>query len=326
MFIDEAEILVAAGNGGNGCMSFHREKYIAKGGPDGGDGGKGGNVVVVGDSALHTLMDTRYRKKYTARAGDNGMSSNKTGKSGKDELIKVPLGTIIRNAETGDVVGEVLEDNQRLVAAKGGKGGRGNKKFATPTNRTPREWEAGQEGQQFVLKLELKLLADIGLVGFPNAGKSTLISVMSAARPKIADYPFTTLIPNLGIVQYHEYSSFVMADIPGLIEGAHQGKGLGDRFLRHIERTRGLLFLIESIDEEPEKTFGILVHEITRYRPDILDRPHLILITKTDLMPDATFPDTIQGIPVLPVSSVSRTGLDELKDRCVAMLTDNEEI
>jgi len=324
MFIDEAEIDVAAGAGGSGCMSFHREKYVSKGGPDGGDGGRGGNVIIVGDAGLHTLMDVRYRRKYRAKRGMHGMGSNKTGRKGAHVYIRVPLGTVIRDADSGGVIGEALEDGSEFIVARGGRGGRGNARFATPTNRTPREWEPGRDGEEKKLKLELKVLADIGLVGFPNAGKSTLISVMSAARPKIADYPFTTLIPNLGIVSYRDYNSFVMADIPGLIEGAHEGKGLGDRFLRHIERTRGLLFLVEITDENPEKTYRILLSEIEKYKPAILKRPRLVLLTKLDLDPGAAVPASIDGTPVLAVSAVNRQGLDELKERCVEMLAEDQ--
>ncbi|MFC1729455.1 GTPase ObgE [candidate division KSB1 bacterium] len=320
MFIDEAIIEVIAGTGGSGCMSFHRDKMVARGGPDGGDGGRGGDVVLVGDEGLHTLMDMRYRKTYRAKRGGHGKGANKTGKNGTHRYIKVPLGTVIMDGDDGKFFCEALTHGEKCVVARGGVGGKGNAKFATSTNRAPRQWEAGREGEKKKLKLELKLIADIGLVGFPNAGKSTLISVMSSARPKIADYPFTTLIPNLGIVRYRDYSSFVMADIPGLIEGAHRGKGLGHRFLRHIERTRGLLFLIDITEKDPRKIFRILVSEIKKYNPKILHKPHLVVLTKYDLMPDAKVPRSIDKIPVCAVSAVNREGLDHLKDRTAALL------
>jgi len=320
MFIDEAAIEVVAGTGGSGCMSFHREKYVAKGGPDGGDGGKGGDVVFVGDKGLHTLMDTRYKRIYRAKRGRHGAGANKTGRNGADEIIRVPLGTVIRDSRSGGTIGEILEHNSRFVAARGGRGGRGNARFKTSTNRAPREWEPGREGEQKKLVLELKLLADIGLVGFPNVGKSTLISVVSAARPKIADYPFTTLIPNLGIVKYGDFQSFVMADIPGLIEGAHAGKGLGDRFLRHIERTRGLLFLIEVTENDPARAYRLLLNEIEKFNPKVLKKPRLIVLTKRDLLPESGVPDSIDKTPVIALSSISRQGLDELISRCIALL------
>jgi len=322
MFIDEAEIEVIAGTGGSGCMSFRREKYIALGGPDGGDGGRGGNIIIVGDDGMNTLMDTRYHKVYKAKRGVHGKSARKTGKNGSDVTIPVPLGTII--SENSDVIGEILEPGQKLVVAHGGRGGRGNARFATPTNQAPREWEPGDEGERKILKLELKLLADIGLVGLPNAGKSTLISVVSSARPKIADYPFTTLIPNLGIVKCHEFHSFVMADIPGLIEGSHAGKGLGDRFLRHIERTRGLLYLIEITEANPLKVYRTLRSEIEKFNLAVLSKPQLIIITKRDLLPDARIPETLDSIPVITISSVQREGLTDLKNRCCALLQQAE--
>lgn len=320
MFIDEAEIEVIAGRGGSGCMSFRREKCVPRGGPDGGDGGSGGDVVFVGDEGLHTLMDTRYNRVYKAARGQHGRGSNRTGKNGEDKIIRVPPGTVLRNRDNGAVLGEVLEHEQKLVVARGGRGGRGNARFATPTNRAPREWEPGEEGEQRRLALELKLLADIGLVGFPNVGKSTLIAAVSAARPKIADYPFTTLIPNLGIVKYRDYRSFVMADIPGLIEGAHAGRGLGDRFLRHIERTRGLLFLVEITEKHPEQIYRVLMNEIKLYNPAVLEKSRLIVFTKRDLMPGAPVPEVLDGTPVIAISAVAQTGLDELKERCIALL------
>ncbi|MCH8287287.1 GTPase ObgE [candidate division KSB1 bacterium] len=317
-FIDEAEIEITAGTGGRGCMSFRREKYVSLGGPNGGDGGRGGNVIVTGEKELNTLMDARYKRFYKAKGGSPGGSSRKAGKSGEDIVIKVPLGTILR--ENGDLIVELLEQGQKHVVALGGKGGRGNARFATATNRAPRKWEPGIEGENRKIKLELKLLADIGLVGFPNAGKSTLISAVSSAKPKIADYPFTTLVPNLGIVQCHEFHSFVMADIPGLIEGAHEGKGLGDRFLRHIARTRGLLFLIEITEENPVSVYRSLRSELELHNPDTLKKPQLIVLTKNDLISDFDTPGSLDGIPVISISSVNHNGLDELKNRCCTIL------
>jgi len=317
-FIDEAEIDVTAGMGGSGCMSFRREKYVSLGGPDGGDGGKGGNVIFTGDKALNTLMDARYKRFYKAKRGGHGGGSRKTGKKGEDIVIRVPLGTILR--ENGELVEELVEPGQKFVVALGGRGGRGNARFTTPTNRAPRNFEPGDEGEHKKIKLELKLLADIGLVGFPNAGKSTLISVVSSAKPRIADYPFTTLVPNLGIVQCHEYHSFVMADIPGLIEGAHEGKGLGDKFLRHIERTRGLLFLIEISEENLVSAYRSLRSELERHNPETLKKPQLIVLTKNDLDPGFNVPASLDGIPVIAISSINHEGLEELKNRCCAIL------
>lgn len=322
-FIDEAEIEVFAGQGGSGCTSFRREKYVSLGGPDGGDGGRGGNVIVTCDGDLNTLMDVRYNRTYKAKRGTHGGSANKTGKNGDDVTIRLPVGTILR--ENGKTIGELIEAGQKLIVAQGGRGGRGNSRFTSPTNRAPREWEPGRDGEQKKLKLELKILADIGLVGFPNAGKSTLISVVSSAKPKIADYPFTTLIPNLGIVQCHEFHSFVMADIPGLIEGAHAGKGLGDRFLRHIERTRGLLFLIEVTESDPVSVYTALKSELEQFNPDIIKKPHVIVLTKLDLLPDENPVSDLGGVPVLSISSVNHTGLDELKNRCCEMLHQDNE-
>jgi len=318
MFIDETELEVIAGTGGSGCMSFRREKYVSLGGPDGGDGGKGGDIILVGDKTLHTLMDTRYHRVYKAKRGFHGGSANKKGGAGNDVTIPVPLGTVLSENEIK--LCELLEPEQRITVVRGGRGGKGNARFVTPTNRAPRTWEPGKEGEQKKIKLELKLLADIGLVGFPNAGKSTLIAAVSAAKPKIADYPFTTLVPNLGIVKCHEFHSFVMADIPGLIEGAHTGKGLGDRFLRHIERTKALLFLIEITEPDLVKTYRALASEIEKFNPSILEKSKIILLTKHDLLPDAQIPGSIDGISTLAISSVNHTGLSELKNACCALV------
>lgn len=259
---------------------------MPKGGPDGGDGGKGGDIIVIGDKNLHTLIDFRYKKNYKSQRGQHGLGANKTGKNGKDESIRVPIGTLIKDAVSGKILADIVEDKQVFIAAKGGRGGKGNARYVTSTNRAPREWEVGFPGQEVFLELELKLIADIGLVGLPNAGKSTLLSVISAARPKIADYPFTTLQPNLGIVKYSEYESFVVADIPGLIEGAHTGKGLGHQFLRHIERTRVLAYLVDISEEEPQKVYKTLKQELTKFSKSLVKKKSLVVLTKADLETD----------------------------------------
>lgn len=286
-FIDYAKIFIKSGHGGKGMVSFRREKYVPKGGPDGGNGGKGGNVIFRADRHLNTLLDFRYNKKYEAQNGENGKTSNKSGKDGDDIIVRVPCGTLIKDADTGEVLFDIVNDKEEVIIARGGKGGRGNGEFATPTNQTPRFAEPGREGEEKHLELELKLIADVGLVGLPNAGKSTLISVISAAKPKIADYPFTTLVPNLGIVRYKESKSFVVADMPGLIEGAHLGKGLGIQFLRHIERTRVLVYLIECTYEDPKKALEMLQKEIKLFNKDMLKKPQIVVITKTDLADEA---------------------------------------
>ncbi len=283
-FIDEAEIHVKAGDGGVGCVSFRREKFVPKGGPDGGDGGKGGDVVFRANRQLGTLLDFQYKTKYNAGRGEHGLGARKTGKSGKDVVIEVPVGTLIRDAGSGKIIADLVNDNDEMVIAKGGRGGRGNEWFATSTNQAPRQFEQGEPGDERDLRLELKLLADVGLVGFPNAGKSTLISVVSAARPKIADYPFTTLVPNLGIVGVREGESFVMADIPGLIEGAHGGKGLGHQFLKHIERTRVLAFLIEGTSPDPLRDYLVLLEELDQFDEVLLEKPRLVALTKADIL------------------------------------------
>ncbi len=288
LFIDEARIHVKSGNGGNGCVSFRREKYVPKGGPNGGDGGDGGDVTIQASKQMRTLLDFQYRKHYKAGNGEHGKGSNKHGKRGKDIILLVPCGTIVRDASTGNALADLVRANDRIIIARGGRGGKGNAAFATSTNQAPRHAQPGQPGEECELELELKLLADIGLVGFPNAGKSTLISKISAARPKIADYPFTTLSPVLGIVRPREGEfgeSFVVADIPGLLEGAHKGKGLGIQFLRHIERTRALAFLIECTSEDPQRDFSILLSEVRLYKPSLAKKPKIIVITKLDLAP-----------------------------------------
>jgi GTP-binding protein len=319
MFIDQATITVKAGDGGNGIISFRREKFIPKGGPDGGNGGDGGNVVVRTDVQLTTLMDFRYRRTYTAGYGRHGSGANKTGKSGENIVLRVPPGTIIKNAETDDLIADLVEEGEEIVIAQGGKGGRGNAEFATSTNQAPRKATKGTPGEEMSIQLELKLLADVGLVGFPNAGKSTLISRISAAKPKIADYPFTTLIPNLGLVRYREFQSFVVADMPGLIQGAHEGKGLGIEFLRHIERTRVLVFLIECTDDQPKERYKVLLNELQSFDPELPKKPQIIAITKMDLA-DARLRRGIskfgfkKSLQVIPISAVTGEGLDLLAD------------
>ena len=286
-FIDEARISVKAGDGGNGCISFRHEKYIPKGGPDGGNGARGGSVIIRADRQLNTLLDFKYKHSYRAERGENGRGKDQGGKSGKDEIVKVPCGTLVRDALKKKTIVDLVNDGDECIIAHGGKGGRGNGEFATPTNQAPRFAEPGTAGEERELILELKLLADVGLVGFPNAGKSTLISVVSAAKPKIADYPFTTLTPNLGLVRYADGKSFVLADIPGLIEGAHEGKGLGIQFIRHIERTRVLVFLIESISDDPKKDYQILLNELASYNPAIAKKKKIVAITKMDIVNEA---------------------------------------
>lgn len=325
MFIDYAKIHLIAGNGGSGCMSFHREKFVEKGGPDGGDGGRGGSIVIVANKQLQTLQDYSYHKVYRARRGQHGMGSNKHGKSGPDIELQVPVGTVIKDADSGQIIADFTEHGQKVVAARGGTGGRGNARFATPTHQSPREWEVGQPGQDRWIELELKLIADIGLVGFPNAGKSTLLSRISAARPKIADYPFTTLTPNLGIVSYHDYQSFVVADIPGLIKGAHSGKGLGYQFLRHIERTRALAYLIDITEEDPAHAFGILRDELQSYSPLLVQKPSMIVYTKIDIMPESDVRSINSKIPAISISAVQGRNLDRLKEEFFKLIKQARE-
>lgn len=321
-FIDEAKVFVKGGAGGNGCISFRREKFVPKGGPDGGNGGNGGAVLIRADRQLGTLLDFRYKRAYKAERGEHGRGKKQDGKWGKDIVLKVPCGTLVRDATTDEILGDLVENGSEISVARGGKGGRGNAMFATSTNQAPRIAEPGTPAEERELHFELKLLADVGLVGLPNAGKSTLISVISAARPKIADYPFTTLTPNLGIVRYAMGKSFTVADIPGLIEGAHEGKGLGIQFLRHIERTRVLVFLIESISEDPKQDYKILINELKSHNPDLLKKPHIIALTKTDVLSDGekkklkrlTFGARGTRVPVHLISSVAKEGIDELLD------------
>lgn len=314
-FIDRAVIRVTAGTGGSGCTSFRREAYVPKGGPDGGDGGRGGSVYLRADEGLSTLLDYQYRAHRRADRGEHGRGANKTGKSGDDVYLPVPPGTEVRDADTGDLVGELLEPGKTLLVAKGGRGGRGNARFATPTHQAPREWEPGEEGEDRRIELILKSIADVGLVGEPNAGKSTLLSAVSAARPKVADYPFTTLAPQLGVVQLTGFRSFVMADIPGLIEGAHEGRGLGVQFLQHIERTRVLAVLVPADDLDPQLTYERLMAEVRQYDASLAKKPHVVALTKIDLVPD-DHPMPVLDAPdaagVYPISAVAQRGLEPL--------------
>jgi len=317
MFIDYVEIEIAAGKGGPGCISFHREKFVNKGGPDGGDGGRGGDVVFVADPNLTTLMDFRYKKKYKAKNGEPGQGSLKYGKSADPVYIRVPTGTIIKDIETGNIIADMVENGQEEVIAKGGIGGRGNNHFKSPTNQAPRRADTGRPGETRKLALELKLLADVGLVGLPNAGKSTLLSRYSAARPKIADYPFTTLVPNLGIVRLGEFRSFVMADIPGIIEGASEGKGLGIQFLKHIQRTRVIVYIIDIMDEDIEATLATLMDELGSFDNSMLKRPSIVAINKIDLVDEDTLKVISEKLDndYIMISAVAGHGEKELLNR-----------
>ena len=315
MFVDYVEINVVAGTGGSGAEAWRRETFVPLGGPSGGDGGRGGSVTLRADPQLATLLDYRYQQHYKAERGQHGQGKNRTGRDGEDLLLRVPVGTLVRDVATGEVLGELLEEGQELLVAKGGRGGRGNAAFATATNRTPRRWEPGAEGEERRIALELKLIADVGLVGQPNAGKSTFLAAVSAATPRIADYPFTTLTPNLGVVQLSDHRTFVIADIPGIIEGAHEGKGLGLRFLRHIERTRTLAFLVPLDAEDLQSEYELLRREIASHSQDLAAKPHCVLLTKADLLaPDEAAPhlDAPDAWGQYVVSSVARQGLDPL--------------
>jgi len=323
MFIDYTIIELNSGKGGSGCISFRREKYIPKGGPDGGNGGNGGNIYAISDKNIHTLHDVRYNRIYNAQNGDQGSSNSKTGRDGDDIIIKVPIGTIIKNTKTKEVVADFIQEGQKEIICRGGKGGRGNINYKTSTRQTPRFAQKGTVGESGIFELELKVLADVGLVGFPNAGKSTLLSVLSKARPKIADYPFTTLEPHLGIVKYEEFKSFAMADIPGLIEGASDGKGLGHKFLKHIERNRLLLFLIENSDLNPQQTFNALKKELKSFNPSLLLKPIILIRTKSDIIIDID-ESLWKSIPEysLEISSITNSGLNELIKLVVNKLSD----
>ena len=318
-FVDYVKICCRSGHGGAGSAHLHRDKHTAKGGPDGGDGGRGGHIILKGSTHIWTLLHLKYRKHVIAENGENGGSALRSGRNGKDEILEVPLGTIAKDAETGEVLFEITQDGETKVLTPGGRGGLGNWHFKTPAMQTPRFAQPGEPGKEEWMILELKVLADVGLVGFPNAGKSTLLSVVSAAKPEIADYPFTTLVPNLGIVSYRDNRSFVMADIPGIIEGASKGKGLGLRFLRHIERNSVLLFLVpadtsRSIKEEYE----ILLHELEEYNPELMHKPRVLAISKSDMLDQELMDEMKQDLPNLPyifISSVAQKGIQELKDQ-----------
>ncbi len=320
-FVDYVKIHISSGKGGKGSAHLHREKYIAKGGPDGGDGGRGGHVIVKGSKNLWTLYHLKFKRHIKAEHGGDGGKQRSTGADGADQYIEVPLGTVIRDTESQKILHEITEEGQEIIIAEGGMGGRGNWHFKSSTNQTPRYAQPGIEGQEIDVTIELKVLADVGLVGFPNAGKSTLLSVITAAKPKIADYEFTTLKPNLGIVQYHDFKTFVVADIPGIIEGAAEGRGIGHRFLRHIERNSTLLFLIPADAPDIVEQYEILLDELRRYNPEMLVKDRLIAISKSDML-DAELKAEIKAevdekldIPWLFISSVAQQGLQELKDR-----------
>jgi GTP-binding protein len=315
VFLDYVEIQVKAGDGGPGASSFRRESFAPRGGPDGGDGGRGGDVVLKADAQLTTLMDFRYRQQYAAPNGRKGEGTNSTGRSGEDLVLRVPPGTVVRDLDGEEVVGELIDDGQELVVAEGGRGGWGNARFATSTNQAPRRADPGIPGQERRIALELKLIADVGLVGEPNAGKSTLLSAVSAATPKVADYPFTTLTPNLGVVQLSGHRGFVIADIPGIIEGAHEGKGLGHQFLRHIERTRTLAIMIPADALEPQEEYDRLSSELREYSEELAAKPHCVVFTKADLLPPEWPAPRVEAPGAwgqFVISSVARRGLDEL--------------
>lgn len=320
-FVDYVKLQVASGNGGKGSVHLHREKYITKGGPDGGDGGRGGHVLLRANKNLWTLYGFKFQKHFKAGHGGDGSKNRSSGAQGEDIVIEVPLGTVVRHGETKEVIIEITEEQQEYVVLEGGLGGRGNWHFKSSTNQTPRYAQPGRPGQELPLILELKVLADVGLVGFPNAGKSTLLAALTAAKPKIADYEFTTLKPNLGIVSYRDFRSFVMADIPGIIEGAAEGKGLGHYFLRHIERNSVLLFMIPADTADVKAAFDVLRLELQRYNPELIDKDFVVALTKCDLLDDELYREyeeematSFKGIPYFMISSVAQTGLQELKD------------
>ena len=318
-FIDKATIYVKSGDGGAGHISFRKEKFVPRGGPDGGNGGKGGDIVFVADSQINTLLEFNFNKKYIANNGKNGGKARKTGKDGGDLIIKVPVGTEVINSEDGEIIADIVEENQRVVIARGGMGGKGNNEFKTATRQAPRFAQPGIPGEEFFLELQLKLLANVGIVGYPNAGKSTLISTISAAKPKIADYPFTTLVPNLGVVKYGEYDSFVVADIPGIIEGAGDGKGLGIQFLKHIERTSILLYLLDANSENIKKDYTTLKKELKKFNPEMLEKKEVIALSKWDTLDEEKKKEVmkikINKMKPFIISSVMNYGIKELVDK-----------
>jgi len=323
-FIDHVKIYAHSGAGGAGSIHFRREKHVPKGGPDGGDGGRGGHVILQGDSQLWTLLHLRYKKHVIAKDGKPGEGGLRSGAQGEDIFLPVPLGTVAKNDATGKIITEITEDGQEEILVKGGQGGLGNDHFKTSTKQTPRYAQPGKEGKEEWVVLELKLLADVGLVGFPNSGKSTLLSVVSEARPEIADYPFTTLVPNLGVIAYRDHKSFVMADIPGIIEGAAEGKGLGLRFLRHIERNSVLLFMVPADADDINKEYEVLLAELKKYNPELLDKDRLLAISKSDLLDqeliDEIEPGLPQDIPHIFISALANMGITELKDKLWKLL------
>ena len=324
-FVDYIKIFLRSGKGGAGSAHLHREKFVAKGGPDGGDGGRGGHIILRGSRNVWTLLALRYQKHLFAGNGGCGGSAGSTGADGDDVIIEVPLGTVAKDAETEEVLCEITEDGEQKILLKGGRGGLGNLNFKSATNQTPRYAQPGEPGKEGWFVLELKVLADVGLVGFPNAGKSTLLSVVSAAKPKIANYPFTTLVPQLGIVSYRDGASFAMADIPGIIEGAHEGKGLGLRFLRHIERNAVLLFLIPADSDDIVKEYDVLLNELKLYNPELLDKPRLLAISKCDMLDDELKAEIAKNLPPIEtvfISSVAQIGLVELKDKLWKLLNE----
>ena len=323
-FVDYIKVYASSGKGGRGSAHLHREKFITKGGPDGGDGGRGGHIILRGSKDMWTLFHLKFKKHFRAEQGGDGSKSRSTGKDGTDIYVDVPLGTIVRDSETAEIIFEITENGEEQILLEGGMGGRGNWHFKSSTNQTPRYAQPGVDGLEGWFQIELKILADVGLVGFPNAGKSTLLSVITAAKPKIADYAFTTLKPNLGIVEYREFKSFVMADIPGIIEGAAEGKGLGHRFLRHIERNSTLLFLIPADSDDIHKEYEVLLNELKKHNPELLDKQRLLAISKTDML-DEELQEEIKnelptGIPFVFISSIAQLGLQELKDKLWKML------
>jgi GTP-binding protein len=325
-FVDYIKVYASSGKGGRGSVHLHREKYITKGGPDGGDGGRGGHIILRGDKNKWTLFHLKFRKHFKAEQGGDGSGSRSTGHDAKDVYVDVPLGTIVKDADTNDILFEITEEGEEVKLVRGGKGGLGNWNFRSSTNQTPRYAQPGMDGEDGWYQLELKLLADVGLVGFPNAGKSTLLSVMTSAKPKIADYAFTTLKPNLGIVEYRDFQSFVIADIPGIIEGAAEGKGLGHRFLRHIERNSTLLFMIPADSKDINKEYEILLNELKKHNPELLDKQRFLAISKSDML-DEELQEEIskelpEDLPHLFISSVEQIGLQELKDKLWEMLNE----
>lgn len=327
-FVDYVKIYCRSGNGGPGSRHFRREKFEPKGGPDGGDGGRGGHVILRGNSQMWTLLHLRYARHLMAEHGESGGKQQSSGANGKDVFIDVPLGTVATHSETGERVAEITEDGQTIILVKGGRGGLGNSNFKTSTNQAPSYAQPGEDFEEAWIIIELKLLADVGLVGFPNAGKSTLLSVVSAAKPEIADYPFTTLTPNLGLVSYYDNKSFVIADIPGIIEGASEGKGLGLRFLRHIERNSVLLFLVPADSKDIKKEFEILIGELEAYNPELLDKERLLAISKSDMLDDELKAEIRKQLPKMPnifISSITGEGIKELKDMLWKVLNNNME-